>query len=88
MLSDELHCEYKINNTMFCSIYINLIYKLLIYDLMGLYIYIRFFKKILSYYFIYLYYILNMLNSESKKIINLTYLLIYRVFTVVKKIIT
>ena len=47
--------------------------------LIRLYIHIGFSKKILSYYFINLYYIFNWLNSEPKKFINLACLLIYRV---------
>lgn len=48
--------------------------------LMGSYIYIRFYRKILSNYFINFCYILISPDSELNKFIDLSRLLIYRVF--------
>ena len=49
---------------------------------MGQYIYTEFSKKLLCYYFIDLFYILNRPNLGPKKFINLWCFLIYRISTV------
>ena len=58
------------------SIYINCIHNLLIYDFSGAYIYTEFPKK---YYFVDLYYILNLSNFELVHLCTDKNLVIYRV---------